>query len=293
MKVAIMGGGAIGLLYAAHLAKKHEVTLYTRTERQAECIRKKGVVLIQNNKSETLPIHAYPFTQVKGEEELVIIAVKSYHLHELMPSFKSFHHSAFLFLQNGMGHLSLLENLEAKTILVGVVEHGAVRLDEQTVHHTGIGQTRYGVWKGTPMHKLESLATPFFPFVFSEDPIQMLKEKLLANCIINPLTALLAVPNGELLDNPFYYELFLQTFNETVHALRLSNHEDLLTKVKEICRKTEKNHSSMYKDIQLGRKTEIDAIVGPALKQASLHHVEVPILEFLYRSIKGKEAPHR
>ncbi|MET3698089.1 ketopantoate reductase [Bacillus oleivorans] len=289
MKVAIMGGGAIGLLFAAHLSKKHDVTLYTRTEKQAEMIRSQGVALVQNNRTETFPIQAYPFVQVNGQEELVIIAVKEYHLHELMTSITSLHHSAFLFLQNGMGHLPILENLEAKNIFVGVVEHGAVRLDERTVHHTGIGLTRYGVWKGSLTHGLDDLAIPTFPFVFSENPLQMLKEKLLANCVINPLTALLAVPNGELLGNPFYYKLFLQTFNETVKALQLPNREVLLNKVKEICRQTAKNHSSMYKDLHLGRKTEIDAIVGSALKQAALHHVEAPILEFLYHSIKGKE----
>ena len=293
MKVAIMGGGAIGLLFAAQLSKKYNVTLYTKTERQAESIRAKGVALIQNHKTEICPtIQAYPFTQVDGQADLVIIAVKAYHISELFPALLSFNQSVFLFLQNGMGHLSLLDDLKAENILVGAVEHGAVRLDERTVHHTGIGQTRYGAWKGTCTLRLEDLAIPSFPFVYSEAPKQILEEKLLANCVINPLTALLAIPNGELLDNPFYYELFKQTFNETVQVLQLPNREALFDKVEKICRQTAKNHSSMYKDLQLGRKTEIDSIVGYALKQASLNHIEAPILEFLYKSIKGKEGHH-
>ncbi len=42
MKIGIIGGGSIGLLLAGRLGKQHEVTLFTRTESQADRINRAG-----------------------------------------------------------------------------------------------------------------------------------------------------------------------------------------------------------------------------------------------------------
>ncbi|MDQ7861305.1 2-dehydropantoate 2-reductase N-terminal domain-containing protein [Peribacillus frigoritolerans] len=42
MRIGIIGGGAIGLLFASHLSEKHNVTLYTHTADQASIIQRDG-----------------------------------------------------------------------------------------------------------------------------------------------------------------------------------------------------------------------------------------------------------
>ncbi|GAA0331067.1 2-dehydropantoate 2-reductase [Bacillus carboniphilus] len=291
MKVAIIGGGAIGLLFASYLSKKHEVTIYTRTKEQAKMLQEKGLSLInQQDETQIIKLSSFPMDQMNQvDSDIVIVAVKQYHLNDLMDHLKSIRNSSLLFLQNGMSHLSYLDTLPAESIFVGVVEHGAQRIDPITVKHTGLGVTRFGLWKGGLSFEEEELSEEGFPFVLQANPTLMLKEKLLVNCVINPLTALLQVPNGQLVDNPYYYQLFQVVFEEGVHALHMSSKEQLFNKVEQICRKTAQNHSSMFKDLQVGRKTEIEAIVGSVLEEAKKNKSRVPTLEFLYNAIKGKE----
>lgn len=291
MKVAIIGGGAIGLLFASYLSRKHEVTIYTRTREQAKMLQEKGLSLInQQGETQIINLSSFPMDQMNQvDADIVIVAVKQYHLNHIADHLKSIRNSSFLFLQNGMSHLSFIDTLPAESIFVGVVEHGAQRIDPTTVKHTGLGLTRYGLWRGGLSFEEAELSEEEFPFVLQVNPTLMLKEKLLVNCVINPLTALLQVPNGQLVDNPYYYKLFQVVFEEGAHALHMSSRERLFNKVEQICRKTAQNHSSMFKDLQNGRKTEIDAIVGSVLEEAKKNKRSAPTLEFLYNAIKGKE----
>lgn len=290
MKIGIIGGGAIGLLFAARLSTKHKIELFTNTKKQANSINQHGLRLIDGAQERSIIIPAFPIKEADIQSDLIIVAVKQYHLPTLWTVLNQFPNSTLLFLQNGIAHLPMLEELNSKAILVGVVEHGAGRLDERTVQHTGIGVTRYGFWKGEAFVNSQDLSSSSFPFVYEENPFLMLKEKLLVNCVINPLTALFQVRNGELLDNPYFFQLFTDTFNEVVLSLQLTpSKEKLFQKVKDICKQTSQNQSSMYKDLQQGRKTEMDAIVGSVLKEAEKNKIETPILQFLYKSIKGKE----
>jgi 2-dehydropantoate 2-reductase len=67
------------------------------------------------------------------------------------------------------------------------------------------------------------------------------------------------------------------------------NEEQMWELVTTICKNTAQNKSSMLRDIEEGRKTEIDAILGYVLAEAKKIEREVAITQFLYDSIKGME----
>ena len=54
MRIGIIGGGAIGLLFASRLSEKHSVTLYTHTADQASIIKRDGIRLIADGESRLL-----------------------------------------------------------------------------------------------------------------------------------------------------------------------------------------------------------------------------------------------
>ena len=56
-----------------------------------------------------------------------------------------------------------------------------------------------------------------------------------------------------------------------------------------ICKTTGENESSMLKDILNGRKTEIDGIIGVLIHKAKQEDKPAPLLQFMYRAIKGME----
>lgn len=289
MRVGIIGGGAVGLLFAQYLSEKHVVTVYTRTEEQAEMINLKGLNFIFEGEVQSKKMTAIKLAENVANEELLIVTVKQYQLEGIYDSIKNFL-KPILFLQNGYGHIELLKMLHSPSLFVGVVEHGALKHNPNTIEHTGLGKTKLAVFRG----KLQDLRIKddeikFFPFETYDDYHSMLLEKLIVNAVINPLTAILGVPNGELVNNSSYVQVMEMYFEELATILQIQNKVGTLEHVKQICRMTSENRSSMLKDLENGRQTEIDAILGYILCQAKHIKQDLQLTFFLYTMIKGKE----
>lgn len=293
MKIAIIGGGAIGLLFSYYLSKRYDVTLFTRTNKQAERINKEGIYYIEGEKTEKQQLETKQIKYWDGCFDLTLVTVKEYQLKELMPLLNESvnHAGGLLFLQNGMGHLKWLNDCPMKNIYIGSVEHGAARINENTVSLNGHGLTRLAVFRGelTSIEAFYTEAQKDFPFILENDYQEMLIKKLLVNTVINPLTASLNVTNGTLLTNPYFNKLAVQIFEEAVNILEIQEKEEHFKNFHTVCEKTASNHSSMLKDLDAGRKTEIDAILGFLLDSAKEKGIEAPLITHYYHLIKGKE----
>ncbi|ETI67972.1 2-dehydropantoate 2-reductase [Neobacillus vireti] len=294
MKVGIIGAGSIGLLFAAYISRVFEVTIYTRTAEQAAEINRRGIILQKGSEQTISIVSALPITEWKGTEALTIIAVKQYQLQSIIEKINhlSIMPENLLFLQNGMGHLKLLTNIQAKNIFVGSVEHGALKDNSYRVNHNGVGKTNVAVFNGDGLllQQFSTRLSEEFPIEFQEDYYEMLENKLIVNAVINPLTAILQVENGELVNNPFYFNVLKNLFREISFILNLEKQEEHLQQIISICKNTAENRSSMLKDIEANRPTEIDAILGFLLEKAARQEKRAPQLETLYYLIKGKEA---
>jgi 2-dehydropantoate 2-reductase len=292
VKVGIVGSGAVGLLMAAKLSSKYDVTIYTRRQSQAILLNNAGLRMITDGEEETIFIKAKPFQCNEIDEDVVFITVKQYHLPELLSQRNRLQDvETVIFMQNGMGHLELLGQLKNKNILLGVVEHGALKHDDRTVEHTGKGKIIISVWKGEMGHAnrfVDELASDF-PFVYSEEWYEMLAMKLAINAVVNPLTALLRVKNGGLLQVNEYKAMMELLFREVKEVLSLSDQLQAWEKVVSVCQNTANNRSSMLKDIERGCKTEVDAILGYIIEKGRRMNIPTPLSEFLYYAIKGIE----
>jgi 2-dehydropantoate 2-reductase len=293
MKIGIIGAGAIGLLFSYYLSEKNQVTIYTRSKIQAELIHSKGVCLMDEGTTKIAHVEAMPFEHWTGSDELTIITVKQYHLPSILPVLNDRvnDQGSLLFLQNGMGHLKWLSELNARRIYLGSVEHGAARVNEYTVSHNGYGVTKSAAYRGKKDHlELVVSSTPAnFPITLENDYQRILLTKLIVNCIINPLTATFQVTNGTLVRNPYFYQIVRSLFEEIANILNIHNREEQFANVLSVCEKTAANQSSMLKDIAAGRETEVDAILGYVLEEANRKIMQAPLTRNYYNLIKGKE----
>jgi 2-dehydropantoate 2-reductase len=189
-----------------------------------------------------------------------------------------------------MGHLKLLENIPVNNIFIGSVEHGALKENSYMVSHNGDGITNVAVFKGDSalLHEFDSSVTLEFPIVLKEDYYEMLINKLIVNGVINPLTAILQVKNGELINNLYYFHVLRNLYSEISSILNLDNLREHLQQIIDICLNTADNRSSMLKDIEANRLTEVDAILGFILEEANRKEMKAPQVENLYYLIKGK-----
>lgn len=292
MKIGIIGSGAIGLLFGYYLQKASaQVTIYTRTTEQAVQIRDKGVVCKRGDQEDAVFPDAQALDEAVLTDDYLFVAVKQYQLESLLPCLHNSASKNIVFLQNGMSHLSFIQEMSDKNTAVGIVEHGAKKEGAAVVRHTGLGVAKLGVVNGTKQdfQPVFSFFSSVFPLLEEEDWRKTATYKLIINACINPLTALYKVKNGELLENEHFQEVMKQTLLETLGALGETDEEGHWDRVCKVCRNTSANQSSMLTDILHKRPTEADAILGYILKEAYRRNIQTPIISFLYQSIKGLE----
>jgi 2-dehydropantoate 2-reductase len=292
MKVSVIGGGAIGLLISYFLKRnQHEPVIYTRSKKQAEQLNKYGMTYknrfgIEDNSAVT----AIPVGEYAGNESYCIVAVKQTSIQDLFFLRESaFAEVSYLFLQNGISHIKLLESLPQKNLAVGAVEHGAGKEGLTTVNHLGEGRIRYSPFRGQPDLKwAEILHSEEFPLTVEGNWKEMLYQKLIMNASINPVTALLRVPNGDLIKNEHALFLMKELFEEAIKALKMTyKREGLWKDLLILCRNTSLNRSSMLKSIERGEQTEIDSITGEIIERARNNNVQTPFSDFAYKAVKA------
>lgn len=266
MKIGIIGAGAIGLLLASYLAEEHAVTLYTRQEND-----EKRTILRDGQESPVIRVRQIDRLE---SEDLVFIATKSYDIKSVIPFVERLT-CPVMFLQNGMDHMKWKQQLRHP--LFGVVEHGAMRVGPFEVRHTGKGRIRYGD------QLIPSLTMEQLRFEFEPDMESVLLTKLFINVVINPVTAYYGVENGRLLEAPYRQEA-RQLFDEM--QMIFPQHAITYAEIERVMQNTSKNRSSMLRDLEYGRQTEVEPILGYALRQAT---VRTPRLSFYYDQIKQKE----
>ena len=292
MKVQIIGGGAVGLLVASYLQQGGlQVTIVVRNEEQCESLNRNGLTRIGFNEEElTIPVTAT--TQLQGDARLTIVTTKSYQLTSLLSRLQKLPTDmALLFMQNGLAHFEPALQLPQQHIGFASVQFGAVRDSLTSVSHKGIGLFKLAVAKGDKRHfeVLEAVASEKFPVLFEEKAYDMLFEKALLNCFVNPMTAILQVKNGVLIQNPAAYKLLKQLYDELKLAFPREMEKFPFEAVVSLCEKTALNTSSMLMDMKCGRQSEVDAIVRPIIEKAERAGHLLPSLSTLYYLVNALE----
>lgn len=291
VEVVIVGAGSIGLLIGSYLGRFDcNITFLVRREEQAESIREKGIQYIgENGIRET--IHANACTQIENVPEGAhwIVAVKFNGVASVLERLKSEKlDPPLLFVQNGIGHLEMIANTELSNLFVATVEHGAARLNDYTVSHNGVGLTKVACFRGVPttFNFLKQLQTHTFPIEFSEGAQDILLRKVLINCAINPLTAILQVNNGHLIENDFAHALLSQLYEELLSAFPEMQKELPKSAIEDVCKRTARNESSMLKDRKSGRPMEIETIVSAVIALAAQRGKPLPFLQTMEKMLR-------
>lgn len=284
MEFVIVGAGAVGMLMACLLKDAGaDVDILVRRKKQADLINEQG---IKNGRAFYM-VEARTDLAGISPDAILMLAVKYDALEQLLPSLnETCPHNPIVFLQNGMMHLQYMDEMSQQNILAGSVEHGVLKMGDNEIRHTGNGTVKFAVLRGEEERFLPLQQLKHFKSEWHGDADRMLFRKVLLNSIINPLTALMGIKNGELLLNPYAYELLKDLYTELYQAF--PEMEELLAfeEVTALCASTAENTSSMLSDRLQGRKMELDTILLYTLQRAS---IEMPLLKGLYHILKSSE----
>jgi 2-dehydropantoate 2-reductase len=184
-------------------------------------------------------------------------------------------------LQNGLGNReTLMQSLGPARVALGVTTAGATLLGPGSVKAGGEGPI--SIERNQALGPLEAaLQTAGFDVRVVNDAQSLVWGKLVINAAINPLTALLKVPNGELLERPSAREVMIELARETARVASAEGvelpFEDPVVAAEDVARRTAANQSSMLQDVLRGAPTEIDSICGAVVKYGEIHHISTPV----------------
>ncbi len=289
MKVSVIGPGAMGCLFAARLADKGvQTTLIDYQAERAARLSESGIHI--ESPDGTLTANPVVATTVPDEQELIIVFVKSH----VTPLLALPQNVAVLTLQNGLGNTeTLCSAVGSANVLAGITHEAAVLVSEGHVKHTASSKTIFGAWTSCSTQPAEdALKAAGFRFEVTAAPGQTLWEKVSGSNAINPLTALLDVHNGALLDIAEVRQLMRDLVVESVKVASTEGYRfpySLVEQTEEICKDFPESVSPMLQDIRAGRRTEIESLSGEILRRAQLAALPVPRTRVIYQLIRGME----
>jgi 2-dehydropantoate 2-reductase len=303
MRIAVIGPGAVGCLLAVSLAEAGEdVHLVDYRPERVALLGEEGIrVQTPEGGSRLRPVPC-GLPGDAGPCGLVVMAVKAHQSRAAATALPLLMApgSLALSLQNGLGNLEEMARVAgAERLLAGVTFLGVTRQAEGRIIYAGQGEVVIGAPPGsraTP-GEIDGVAVLFrragFKCRIAEDIRVSIWEKLLINAGINPLTALLRVPNGALPELNEAWPLAVAAAAEVrdvARALGLAVTGDPEERLLGVCRATAQNRSSMLQDILAGRMTEIDSLNAQVAAQGAALGVPTPVNDLLSRLIRALDA---
>lgn len=231
--------------------------------------------------------------------DVVIVCVKTHSLpkvrRELIESGMlggKLNSSIFILLMNGMGNAEAF-NLSANTF-EGVTSNGVKFSEDGLIELKGKGKTIFE--DRIPEEIKQFMRARFeekgFDIEFAHDFKRHQWNKLFANAVINPITAITREKNGIALSKHLEGTVE-RIIDECVNVAEKEgldfDKSDALKFVYSVAEKTSMNTSSMLQDVLKGRRTEIDSINGYVVRLAKKHAVSVPANETLLSLVKSIE----
>jgi 2-dehydropantoate 2-reductase len=295
MGMLITGIGALACLFAARLANSgSDVTMIGSWPEGLAALRVNGVRLLDlDGSNKNYPVKVMDGSACKGNYLQSLVLVKSWQTGRVAKQLGKClsANGIALSLQNGLGNDEILKRiLNPERVAMGVTTVGAKMLEPGYVQFTGNGK----IFLGDHPHVgglAELLKKAGFQVEIVSDPISLQWGKLVINAAINPLTALLRIPNGELLERPEARGLLAEAAQEAAYvATKLGitlPYLDPVLAVEEVAQNTATNYSSMLQDVMRGTVTEVEAINGEIVRIGEHIGVPTPVNRILWRLVKS------
>lgn len=289
MKHAILGAGGVGGLIGACLAKSGaSVTVVLRPESLADYPEQLQLESPFGNFS--VPVAR---TAEVPPADVLWITVKATQLEAALSSFtKPDSVSAIVPLLNGIDHVALLRSrygdarvipatiaVESERVSPGHIVHRSpfARLNVSSAGRSLLGTT------------LDALQKMGFECRFIDHEPTLMWSKLVFLAPFALITTAANITTGEILADPTWRELGLSCIRE---ACAVGNAEgakiDADAVIAAVMKMPGNMRSSMQKDVEQGKRPELDAIAGPILRGAARHGIEVPTTKKLVARVEER-----
>lgn len=301
MKIAVVGCGAMGSVYAALMGGTHEVWAIDRWRDHVDAIRERGLRLEGASGDRTVQIGATTDAADVGVCDLVIIATKAMHVEAGATAALALTgpDTDVISIQNGLGGPDTAARiLGTKRLMVGVVGgFGASIRGPGHAHHNGWEQVRLGEFSGAITPRLERVAEVWreagFKVKCFDDIDQLVWEKLICNVCFSGTCTITQRTIIEVIDDPDAWQVASTCAREAFDVAKARgvklDFDDPVAYVRAFGMKIPNAKPSMLLDLLEKRASEIDAIngaIGPAARAVGL---SAPFNEAISALVRAEE----
>jgi len=296
--VAVVGAGALGLMYFELIQKKLKGECYFMAE--GDRLNRLNKTLYDINGAKK-SFKALDPRDTPIHPDLIVVAVKNYHLESVLPLIEAASNEGTVIfsLLNGIGSEEILEhNTPAATVLYAMaLGMDAVKV-ESRLTFTSRGRIVLGSKHNNGLAALGGVASFLescgIEIQISKDIHKDLWFKWMINIGINQTSALAGASYKWFQKDNEFRTLMNDAMAETIAVAQAEGIDlgaaDLDRWYAVLDGLGGAGKTSMVQDIEAGRRTEVDSFAGELIERAQARGIEVPVNRTLYSLIKVKEA---
>ena len=312
MNILVIGAGGVGIGLATSVASQGaDVSIYARGE-TAKAIKENGIKrcgLFTHYEIREIPVYESYEEIPKNHFDYIFICSKTTANDDIAENLNRNRDilkesTKIIIFQNGFGNDEhYLKHFTKKQVFSARVITGFTRperhISEVTVYTEPI---LLGSLQGENPDSLQEIANLItasgIKCEITTEVDKYLWAKMLYNCTLNPLGAILDVTYGQLTENPYTLDIMNSIIDEIFEVIKASPYETLWNTPEEykdifyskLVPDTYNHYSSTHQDIKKKIPTEIDSLNGKVIQLGKLNNVNVKTNEFIYNLIKAIES---
>jgi 2-dehydropantoate 2-reductase len=301
MKIAVIGCGAMGSIYAARLAAAgNDVLAIDRDQPSIEQMNRHGLRVTGPGSDQVVPLRASTTAPAEAMD-LIVLAVKAANVksgaQQALPMLGPA--TPVLTIQNGLGSAEIVAGIVGdQRVAVGIASgFGAARMAPGHVHHNAMRAMRFGAYSSLPHATVESIAQAWtdagFDAAAVTDIAAMQWEKLICNAAYSAPCALTGMTVGQVMDDPEMGPVSQAAATEAWTVARTSGIAvavaDPVAHVRAFGAGMPDAKPSALLDHEARRVSEIDVINGAVPRQGARVGVAAPVNATLTALVKSVE----
>ncbi|SDH38373.1 ketopantoate reductase [Alteribacillus persepolensis] len=303
MNIVMHGAGALGAYFGGRLLEGgYNVSFFVR-ERRAAQLQQEGLKITSGaGDMETKDVEVYTSPEDVSKADVVILAVKGYHLEEAVQQVTDIVNKTGAYvlpLLNGIEQLERLQKAVGKEKVLGGFASIIATLNEKGhVEHTGAGSAiKFGALHPDQHEictKLEEIHSHVKTNVLRDEEIlKSMWKKYILITAFSGITSAMQLPAGYIAKHEASY----RTARNVLYEMKMlaeqegiaMGEEDIEPMAMKLRSFPPQATASMHQDMRKGLPLEVEHLHGGALRIAAKHQVAAPVIETLYGVLKPYE----
>lgn len=305
MRFAILGSGAVGGYFGAKLARSGQDVTFIARGAHLEAIRRRGLEVRSPKLGDfTVKAAAESDPARIGPVDVAVVSVKTYDNPTALPMLKPLigPDTVVLTLQNGVDSADDVAAIVGEGHVLGGTTYVATALEGpglivQTGTHRSIIFGEVFEDRNRTSPRVQAIADVFAAADIVVTPVGDARvpiwDKFVYLAAFSGFTGASRLAIGHIWKFPHVQEMFYAASREIAaiaHAEGVTISADRFDTLREYMRNLPATtRSSLLIDLEQGKRIEVEALQGAAVRRAAKHGIPVPIMSTLYALLKPME----